>query len=164
MGIVTSVARPIAASSEVESVYRQDGDRLWRALYAFAGNEEVASDAVAEAFAQALRRGDEIREPDRWVWRAAFRIARGELKARRGRGQGFPLREELYGMDTGTVELIEALGRLPSKQRASVVLHHGGGYPVREVASIIGSTPAAVRVHLSRGRRRLRDLLGGDDA
>jgi DNA-directed RNA polymerase specialized sigma24 family protein len=45
-----------------------------------------------------------------------------------------------------------------------VVLHHGAGYPVREVAAIIGSTPAAVRVHLSRGRRRLRDLLGGDDA
>jgi RNA polymerase sigma-70 factor (ECF subfamily) len=145
-------------------VYREHGDRLWRTVLAFAGDPEVASDAVAEAFAQALRRGDEIREPDRWVWRAAFRIARGELKARRDRGQSFPLREERYGMDTETVELIEALRRLPSKQRASVVLHHGAGYPVRDVAEIIGSTPAAVRVHLSRGRRRLRDLLGGDDA
>ena len=65
-------------------------------------------------------------------------------------------------MDTDTVELIEALRRLPSKQRAAVILHHGAGHPVREVASIIGSTAAAVRVHLSRGRRRLRDLLGGD--
>ena len=151
-------------AARLERVYREHGDRLWRAVLAFAGDPEVSSDAVAEAFAQALRRGDEVREPDRWVWRAAFRIARGELKARRGRGQGFPLREERYGMETGTVELIEALRRLPPKQRASVVLHHGSGYPVREVASIIGSTPAAVRVHLSRGRRRLRDLLGGDDA
>ena len=134
-----------------------------RAVLAFAGDPEVASDAVAEAFAQALRRGEEIREPDRWVWRAAFRIARGELKARRGR-QALPAREERYGMDTETVELIEALRRLGSKQRASVVLHHGARYPVRDVAAIIGSTPAAVRVHLSRGRRRLRDLLGGDHA
>ena len=42
----------------------------------------MADDAVAEAFAQALRRRSEIREPGRWVWRAAFRIARGELKRR----------------------------------------------------------------------------------
>jgi RNA polymerase sigma-70 factor (ECF subfamily) len=154
---------PVRPAARLERVYREHGDRLWRAVLAFAGDPEVASDAVAEAFAQALRRGDEIREPDRWVWRAAFRIARGELKARRDRGQSFPLREERYGMDTETVELIEALRRLPTKQRASVVLHHGGGYPIREVALIIGSTPAAVRVHLSRGRRRLRDLMGGDD-
>jgi RNA polymerase sigma factor (sigma-70 family) len=153
---------PVRPAARLERVYREHGDRLWRAVLAFAGDREVASDAVAEAFAQALRRGDEIREPDRWVWRAAFRIARGELKARRDRGQGLPLREERYGMDTGTVELIGALRRLPPKQRASVVLHHGAGYPVREVASIIGSTPAAVRVHLSRGRRRLRELMGGD--
>jgi DNA-directed RNA polymerase specialized sigma24 family protein len=70
----------VAATGEVESVYRQDGDRLWRALYAFAGNEEVASDAVAEAFAQALRRGSAIRDVRSWVWRSAFRLAAGDLK------------------------------------------------------------------------------------
>ena len=59
-GIVTTVVTPIAATTEVEAVYRQDGARLWRALYAFAGNENVASDAVAEAFAQALARGSAI--------------------------------------------------------------------------------------------------------
>jgi len=31
------------------------------------------------------------------------------------------------------------------------------------VASIIGSTPAAVKVHLLRGRRRLRELLKEND-
>jgi hypothetical protein len=40
---------------------------MWRALLVFAGDAEVASDAVAEAFAQALRRGGEIRDPKRWV-------------------------------------------------------------------------------------------------
>jgi hypothetical protein len=53
MGIVTTTVARVAATGEVEAVYRQDGDRLWRSVYAFAGNEEVASAAVAEAFAQA---------------------------------------------------------------------------------------------------------------
>ncbi len=39
---------------ELERVYREHGARLWRAVLAFTGDREVASDAVAEAFAQAL--------------------------------------------------------------------------------------------------------------
>jgi DNA-directed RNA polymerase specialized sigma24 family protein len=50
---------------------------MWQAVFAFAGDPEVASDAVAEAFAQALRRGDAIRSPERWLWRTVFRIALG---------------------------------------------------------------------------------------
>jgi DNA-directed RNA polymerase specialized sigma24 family protein len=41
----------------VESVYREQGTRLWRAVFAYTGNREVADDAVAEAFTQLLHRG-----------------------------------------------------------------------------------------------------------
>jgi hypothetical protein len=42
---------------ELERLYRSQRGRMWQAVFAFAGDPEVASDAVAEAFAQALRRG-----------------------------------------------------------------------------------------------------------
>jgi len=130
---------------------------MWRAVLAFAGDPEVASDAMAEAFAQALRRGDEIRDPERWLWRAAFRIAAGELKERGRRVAA--VAEESYEMEEPAHELMAALAKLAEKQLAAVVLHHAAGYPASEVAEIIGSTSAAVRVHLMRGRRRLRELL-----
>ena len=130
---------------------------MWRAILAFAGDPEVASDAVAETFAQALRRGEAIREPERWLWRTVFRVAAGELKARRREDHG--LIEGSYEMEEPARELIAALARLSPRQRSAVVLHHAAGYAVREVAAILGSTPAAVKVHLMRGRRRLRDLL-----
>jgi RNA polymerase sigma factor (sigma-70 family) len=158
MGGVRDVA--VRPAARLERVYREHGDRMWRAVFAFAGNRDVASVAVAEAVAQALRRGDAIRDPVRWLWRAAFRIAAGELHRARSTTGDVPMAES-YVMDTEAMDLIEALRELPHKQRASVVLHHGAGYSVREVAAIIGSTSAAVRVHLSRGRRRLRDFLGG---
>ena len=41
-----------------EEVYRRDGDRLWRSLLGFSGDREIADDAVAEAFAQLLQRGE----------------------------------------------------------------------------------------------------------
>ena len=145
-------------ATELERVYREHGARLWRALLAFTGDREVASDALAEAFAQALGRGAALRSPLHWVWKAAFRIARGELRAR---GRPPSELERSYEASDPDPEVMQALARLPRGQRAAVVLHHVADYPVREVARILGSTPAAVRMQLTRGRRRLRHLLEG---
>ena len=71
------------SEARLEELYRANGDRLWRALLGYTGDRDIASDSVAEAFAQALRRGVAIQDPLRWIWRAAFRIAAGELKTRR---------------------------------------------------------------------------------
>jgi len=150
-------------STQVEKLYRADGQRLWQAVYAFAGDPDVASDAVAEAFAQLLRRGDGVRDPQRWVWRVAFKVAGGDLATRR-RGS-VPLEHDprSYEMDAPARDLVEALRQLTPHQRSAVVLHHAAGYPTREVARILGSTQAAVKVHLMRGRRRLRELLEEDE-
>jgi RNA polymerase sigma-70 factor (ECF subfamily) len=144
----------------LEALYRREGGRLWRAVLMYAGDREVAGDSVAEAFAQALRRGDAIRDPRRWVWRAAFRIAAGELKRRRTRAVEV---EGRYEQSDLPLILREALARLSPKQRAAVVLYHYAGYPVRDVARIVGSTPSAVGVHLHRARERLRRLLEDND-
>jgi RNA polymerase sigma factor (sigma-70 family) len=145
----------------LEQVYREQSAKLWRALVAYTGDRGIADDALAEAFVQAIGRGGALRTPERWVWIAAFRIAAGELKARQQRvaAHETPTPAEV----SEAVELLEALTRLPPKQRAVLVLHYYGGYKSREIALIVGSTAATVRVHLSAGRRRLRALLEVDD-
>ena len=146
----------------VEALYRQHGDRLWRALRLATGSSDIASDALAEAFAQLIARGSAVRDPASWVWRSAFRIAGGELK-RRGRESGPSSIEAGYEFQEETAELIAALPRLSPKQRASIVLHYECGYSLKEIAEIIGSTSSAVGVHLHRGRKRLREILGDED-
>ncbi len=158
-----AVAR-VESDEELDRLYREHGERLWRAVLAFAGDREVASDAVAEAFAQCLDRGSAVRDPGSWIWRTAFRIAAGELKARRRRQEMSERMEDWYEIPVAASEILEALARLSPRQRAAVVLHDHVGYSTREVAAILGSTAATVRVHLSQGRRRLRTLLeAGDD-
>jgi RNA polymerase sigma-70 factor, ECF subfamily len=142
----------------IEEVYRADGERLWRALLAWTGDREVTSDSVAEAYAQALQRGDELRKPARWIWKAAFRIAAGEVKAR-GRFSSTPLVEHAYEPEDLTGSLLMALRQLSPMQRGALVLHYFAGYRAGECARILGLTSAAVRVHLMRGRRRLSELL-----
>jgi RNA polymerase sigma factor (sigma-70 family) len=147
----------LSAESRLERIYREHGARLWRAVFAFTGDRHVADDAVSEAFAQALRRGGAIRDPLAWTWRVAFRVAAAELKDRRARGA--PKDDAAYEMPEPAWNVLGALARLSPMQRASIVLHHYAGYPTKEVAVILGSTSAAVRVHLSVGRRRLREML-----
>jgi RNA polymerase sigma-70 factor (ECF subfamily) len=145
----------------IEHVYREHGDRLWRSILAYSGDRSVADDAVAEAFAQAIRRGNDLRSPERWVWKAAFRIAAGALQERR---RTTPIAQDPGASDPEPPwELIDALSGLSAQQRACLVLHHYAGYPTAEIARMLGSTSPAVRMHLTRGRRRLRAALEGGD-
>jgi RNA polymerase sigma factor (sigma-70 family) len=146
----------VTDASELEVVYREHASRLWRAVLLYSADREIASDAVAEAFAQALRRGAAIRDPSRWVWRAAFSAATDELRARR---RSKPILERWYEMPEPVADLADALRKLSHHQRASVILHDYAGYSRREIAAILGSSPSAVGVHLFRARRRLRDML-----
>ena len=72
----------VGDQDRVEAVFRRVHRRLWRSLLLFTGDAELASDAVAEAFAQVLRRGDGVEDVEAWVWRSAFRIAGGLVAAR----------------------------------------------------------------------------------
>ncbi|MDP9222595.1 MAG: sigma-70 family RNA polymerase sigma factor [Actinomycetota bacterium] len=147
---------------DLERLYEKDSARLWRSLLGFTGDPEVATDAMAEAFAQALGRGQEIRSPERWVWRAAFRIAAGEMKVRSR--HRVLVDDRSYEMADPPIDLLRILRQLSPKQRAAIILRFYAGHSTREVAAILGSTTGTVRVHISQGRRRLRRLLEMEDA
>jgi RNA polymerase sigma-70 factor (ECF subfamily) len=162
MWMMESAVPLVEAEHSVEALYRSDADRLFRAVYAFAADADIASDAVAEAYAQVLHRGSAVRDSQAWTWRAAFRIASGALKARRATG-AISAEATDYTDRYADPDLLDALRRLPESQRAAVVLFYYADLPVRQIAQRLGSNGLAVRANLSRGRRRLRQLLGDDD-
>ena len=154
-----SAVAGLASHDTVEAVYRADAERLWRAVYAFAGDAEIASDAVAEAFAQVLSRGAAVRDPAAWTWRTAFRISSGALKERSsGRIAAAP--PDIHLDEYSDPDLLVALRQLPEAQRAAVILFYYVDLPIRDIAVRLGSNSLAVRANLSRGRSRLRQLLG----
>jgi RNA polymerase sigma-70 factor, ECF subfamily len=158
---MATVAATADSTAQLEALYRVDGDRLWRVLLAVTGDHEMASDAVAEAFAQALRRGQALTNPRAWVWRAGFRIAAGELKRRRTTTPTIP---DIGYFDAAVdTELIDAIAQLPIKQRAVVVLFYYADAPVRHIADRTGMSQLSVRANLSRGRKRLKQILGDRD-
>jgi DNA-directed RNA polymerase specialized sigma24 family protein len=159
---IVTMPAAVERRDAIESVWRDQGAKLYRSLVAFTGDPEIASDAMAEAFAQLLGAGSRIEAPDRWVWRAAFRIASGALKDRaRVAPSGWP--DPVSSMPEPVADLVQALRTLSSHQRAVVVLHLYADLSARDVAQILDCTQATVRVHLSQARRRLRPLLEDHD-
>jgi RNA polymerase sigma factor (sigma-70 family) len=98
--------------------------------------------------------------PGAWLWRAAFRIAAGELQRRGGLDEVPP---DLLVAGPELDRLMPALGSLSPRQRAVVVLRYYAGYEPSEIAGILGTSAPTVRVHLMRARRRLAELLEEDD-
>jgi len=138
----------------VEVLYRSEGARLWRSVLGYAGDVALTDDAVAEAFAQLLRRGDAVSDQRAWVWRAAFKIAAGELQRRGGTTQDVV--ERAVEDPEPDWQLLGALQSLSEQQRAIVILRDYAGHSTRVTAEIIGSSEQSVRVQLSRARRTLR--------
>lgn len=145
---------------DFDRLFRDEGPGVWRTIYAFTGGRrDVAEEAVAEAFARAIAHAEGIRDPLRWIYRVAFRVARGELRREIGtmvEPEGVQAPPELDG-------LIEALRELSPNQRAAIVLRHVVDLDVAEVARRMGIAAPTARVHMHRGRKRLRELLGTEE-
>lgn len=158
-------------TERVQAAYEAVATRLWRAVVAYSGSTEVADEAVAEAFAQLLRRGEGVDDPAAWAWRSAFRIAAGELQARGERGLTrageVPDRADTTsagGPPDAGLDLLAALQHLTDQQRAVVVTCDLVGHDAPGAARLLGTTAATVRVQRMRARRRLRSLLEDHDA
>jgi len=154
----------VGTDHDFDRVYREAGPGLWRALYAFTGGRrDVAEEALAEAFTRAVEHAERIRSPVPWVYRTAFRVARVELEREHRFGEKSTEASAYDAIPDDLEQLMQALRALSPNQRAAIVLRFEEGLSVSEVAARMGISSATVRVHVFRGRKRLRELLGSDE-
>jgi RNA polymerase sigma factor (sigma-70 family) len=65
------------------------------------------------------------------------------------------------GADSRDLDLADAVGRLPHKQKHAVVYHYLAGLPYAEVAALIGGTAEAARRAAADGVHALRESYPG---
>ena len=122
---------------------------------------DAAEDAVHDAYVQARRSIDQLRDLsalDGWLTTIALRqCISGHRRAQRLRHR---LADLMPGPRAATdVGLRELVQQLPIRSRAVLVLHHGYGYSLAEVADILGLTHTNVRSIAARSRHRLMEQL-----
>ena len=146
---------------DFDALFREAGSGVFRTLYAYTGGRrDIAEEAMAEAFARALARSNTIRDPVAWIYRTAFRLANDELRAERRRG---PALSDVEAPPPELSGLMDALRKLSPNQRAAIVMRHVLDLDIAEIARRMGTATPTVRVHLHRGRKRLRELLGDEE-
>ncbi|MDZ7677513.1 MAG: sigma-70 family RNA polymerase sigma factor [Acidimicrobiales bacterium] len=124
--------------------------------------EDVAAEAMARAFAHWRKIGD---QPWRegWVVRVATNLAL-DIARRRSRLADVAVQEASVEDDDVAVRvaLVEAMARLPRRQREVVALRHLAGMSEAETAAALRVSAGSVKTHLSRGLAALRKGLGPD--
>jgi RNA polymerase sigma factor (sigma-70 family) len=130
-------------------------------MYLVTGDRYEAEDLAQEAFVKTYERWDRVRSMDNAIG-YVYRIA---INAHRNR-----VRRMLVGAARAVVSrpsdpisatddrdaLRRALATLPSGQREALVLVEWLGMTAEEAAPVLGVSPVAVRVRISRGKRALR--------
>jgi RNA polymerase sigma-70 factor (ECF subfamily) len=151
----------------LESLFRAHYGRLVRALTLACGSQEVAADAVQEAFVKAHLRWKRIQhydDPVGWIRRVAINNLRDDHR-RESRKSAALARESAFpppavrATDELPTDLGPILSQLPRQQRLAVALFYVDGMSVAEVADVLQLSEGAVKFHLHQGRARLRGVV-----
>jgi RNA polymerase sigma-70 factor (ECF subfamily) len=146
-------------------IYEMYGERIFRYTYRMLGNRSDAEDATAETFLRVLRRSAELRADGAFrTW--LFRIARNLCidKLRQHKLIELPTDAHDSGSEeraTLRITVEQALNDLPVEYRDPLVLCDIEDLPAREAAEVLRISVPALKSRLYRGRRALRDKLGG---
>lgn len=144
-----------------DDFYQAQQRPLLRLCYLATLNTEAAADAAQEALTRAWQHWERIEDtrPDAWVRTVALNLCRS-----RWRKLGREARLRRVGVEAvhdqiRDVDLLDALRRLPQRQREAVVLHHLEDMKVEDCAGVMGVSAGAVKQHLTRGRAALAATL-----
>jgi RNA polymerase sigma-70 factor (ECF subfamily) len=161
----------------LDSLYHSLAPGLLRWIRARVADPEVATDLLAETFAQVVcsverYRGEGDESAVAWVWgiarnllRRYYRRQRVETAARQRLGVTAPEPvtigpDEAHAAFVGE-ELRAALDGLPVRTRESVWLRVVDDLPYEVIATRQGCSTTAVRQRVSRGMRQLATTMGG---
>ena len=133
------------------------------------GERSDALDATQEAFVSAFRQARSFRGDSSfgtWLYRIAINSCKDLLRKRNRWGDPIedagvdtPSTEDLEGSVTRRMDLAAALAQLPDEFRDPVVMHDLGGVPYEEIARTTRTNIGTVKSRISRGRKRLAELL-----
>jgi RNA polymerase sigma-70 factor (sigma-E family) len=144
-------------------------DDLLRTAYLIVWNEVEAEDLVQDCLLKVARRWARIRrmkQPGAYARRILVNLAidgaHGRARRRSELQSGVAVTpvtvDPLPALDT-RAELLDAISKLPSRQRAVLVLRYFNDLSEAQVAEVLGCSVGTVKSSASRGLARLREAL-----
>lgn len=157
-------------SQAFEELFNRHRDRLWAVALRTTGNPEEAADALQDAMISVLRNAGSFRGDaavTTWMHRIVVNACLDRMRRARVRStvplpgseddrpDNLPDRRDDIATKELQVVVQQALLELPEEQRVPIVLVDVEGYPVEEVAVMLGIPSGTVKSRCSRGRAKL---------
>ena len=152
---------------EFEQRYLPLAPRLQRMALALLGNADDAKDALQETYLrlwQQSERISELRSPEAFFLLTMRNYCLNQLRSRRKTIQPEAIDELADDFDADLSEQLHAdlrrlrlaLAQLKPKMRSAITMLYFDGLSTRDIAFVLGETPANTRSMLSRAREQLR--------
>jgi RNA polymerase sigma-70 factor (ECF subfamily) len=144
--------------------------------YRFVSNHEDASDLTQDVFLRAYRGLRKFRGHSSlatWLYRIGVNVCLNRLNARTLQRESIDEREYVDTRSESATDYLlrseraarvrAAIGRLPRKQRATLILRTYHEMSHQEIADVLGSSVGAVKANFFHALGNLKKLLGGGE-
>ena len=159
-------------NSDLESVIDRYSDMLYKICFLILKNEQDTKDVLQETFLIYYTKQPKLeREEHKKAW--LIKVSQNKCKEFlrfHKRHAAIPLEdmEETLvitdGMNANDKEILSIIWDLDYKLKSVVILHYIEGYTVNEVASLLKTSPSAVKKRLQRAREKLSVKFKGEVA
>ena len=155
-------------------VFEEHASAIYNYCFRRTADWAAAEDLLSIVFLEAWRRRDARLEPGKvlpWLYGIATNVVRNQRRSQRRHAAALarlprPVHEEPFAERVAAQvddekqlrRLLEALNRLPSRERDVFLLCGWSGLGYDEAATALGIPVGTVRSRLSRARTRLREL------
>ena len=155
---------------ELEQIFRQHHQLIFRTAYRVTGSREDAEDVLQTIFLRLLRREfppNLTSNPRAYLYRAAVNLSLDAVRARKRlevaadaerfkdrAQQGDSEREEEIHQ-----RLLEAIAELNPRAAEILILRYVHNYSDSDIAKLLGTTRGTIAVSLFRSRARLKSII-----
>ena len=154
-------------TTALDSIHQK---RIYGLAYQYMTNREDAEDVVQEVLLRLWNHNSGLagEAQEAWIYRVTRNACLDALRRRKsyrsavGTQAGEPAVQNAPAVERSSLQHLgieEALSRLAEPYRTVIRLRYFKGLSYKAIGRELGMPPSTVRVYLSRGQRRLRDLL-----
>ncbi len=151
---------------EIIAIYDRHVDTVYRICYSYMKNKPETEDMVQETFLRLITSRkvfDNERHEKAWLIVTASNLCKDSLKKAWRKEVSFEDEPSLSNAcREENREVLEAVLQLPRDYKVVVYMYYYEGYSTAEIASYLKKPHATVRSHLSRARKLLKTMLGGE--
>lgn len=150
----------------LEKIYDQYSDMLFRLSYSMLQSREDAEDVLQDVFVKILSRPFDFNSAEHeraWLVRVTLNRCHDVLRKKKIR-RYTPL-EDIVSLpaEEKDMSVLREVQALPSDKREVVLLRYFEDFSVQEIAEILHITPSAVKMRLARARELLKEILNYEE-